>query len=378
LKILIISGAFFPENSPRSFRATELVKEFCRQGHEVTYIGRYDEKYHKSLAEEYGFRFVDAGPKKWKNLNTSNNRWYTRFFHIINRTLNLLFEYPDLQWTADVVRVLKKTDFHDLLISIAVPHPIHWGVALAQSMGYRKAALWIADCGDSYYLNKLVNYRPPFYFRYVEAFWCKRADYISNPMDAMKENFLPPFRHKCVEIPQGFKIEESLRYLRPYTPNPYPTFAFSGSFIPGTRDPRPFLEYLVSKDWNFTFHIFTRLRQYVDPYLDRAAGRIVIHDYIPREELLSFQSQMDFLVNFTFNPVEQVPSKLIDYLITGKPILNIDPVLDHRLVDEFMAGDYSRKFDKLDPDRYRIENVCSKFLELAQNKTEKISAEYGS
>lgn len=34
-KILIISRSFYPMNSPRSFRTTELAKEFARQGHEV-------------------------------------------------------------------------------------------------------------------------------------------------------------------------------------------------------------------------------------------------------------------------------------------------------------------------------------------------------
>ncbi|MBK8622498.1 MAG: hypothetical protein IPN79_12255 [Saprospiraceae bacterium] len=108
--------------------------------------------------------------------------------------------------------------------------------------------------------------------------------------------------------------------------------------------------------------------------MDKAKGRIIIHDYISREELLGFQSQMDFLVNFTFNPKIQVPSKLIDYLITGKPILNIEPTLDTSLVDQFMSGNYAGKFIALSLERYKIENVCQKFLDLyekANNKSDK-------
>ncbi|MBK7525412.1 MAG: hypothetical protein IPI53_15025 [Saprospiraceae bacterium] len=36
MKVLIISGDFYPVNSPRSFRTTELAKELSRQGNEVT------------------------------------------------------------------------------------------------------------------------------------------------------------------------------------------------------------------------------------------------------------------------------------------------------------------------------------------------------
>jgi len=32
-KILIVSASFYPENSPHSFRTTELTKEFARQQH---------------------------------------------------------------------------------------------------------------------------------------------------------------------------------------------------------------------------------------------------------------------------------------------------------------------------------------------------------
>ena len=35
MKILIVSRSFYPLNTPRSFRTTELAKEFIRLGHEV-------------------------------------------------------------------------------------------------------------------------------------------------------------------------------------------------------------------------------------------------------------------------------------------------------------------------------------------------------
>ena len=38
MKILIVSGFFYPQNTPRAFRTTELAKEFARLGHDVVYI----------------------------------------------------------------------------------------------------------------------------------------------------------------------------------------------------------------------------------------------------------------------------------------------------------------------------------------------------
>ncbi len=38
LRLLLVSNAFYPEISPRSYRATELAREFCRQGHDVVVV----------------------------------------------------------------------------------------------------------------------------------------------------------------------------------------------------------------------------------------------------------------------------------------------------------------------------------------------------
>jgi hypothetical protein len=364
VNILIISGAFFPEYNPRSFRSTELVKEFCRQGHKVTYIGKTNQELLQPLINEFGFQYLPTSTFRFKNFSPNNSKLQILFGKVVNKVANYFFEYPDIEWLFRLPTVLKKLDNYDLLISIAVPHPIHWSIGFFRNRSRKIANVWVADCGDCYYLNELVTYKPPFYFKYIESNWCKKADFISNPMEEMANNFLDQYKHKCVEIPQGFKIEDSEQFLRKYIEHSKPTFLFSGAFIPQTRDPRPLLEYLVSKDWDFEFHIYTTLKQYVQPYMKKANSRIILHDYIPREELLAVQSEMDFLVNFTFNPKQQVPSKLIDYLITKRPILNIDPILDHKLVDEFMAGDYTRRFNKLTLDRYRIENVVAKFLSL--------------
>ena len=51
-RILIISSAFYPFNSPRSFRTTELAKEFARRGHQVKVITpSYPE--HRQFQEEF-------------------------------------------------------------------------------------------------------------------------------------------------------------------------------------------------------------------------------------------------------------------------------------------------------------------------------------
>jgi hypothetical protein len=88
-----------------------------------------------------------------------------------------------------------------------------------------------------------------------------------------------------------------------------------------------------------------------------------VREYIPREELLDVLATMDFLVNFDNNTASASPSKLIDYAIAGRPVLNITKVLDPPRIQEFLHGDYKAEMRFENVDRYRIETVCRQFLD---------------
>ena len=73
---------------------------------------------------------------------------------------------------------------------------------------------------------------------------------------------------------------------------------------------------------------------------------------------------MDFLVNFDNNTDEQIPSKLIDYAVTGRPVLNITKNIDFNAVNDFLNAKYEKKMKFYDLKKYDIKNVVKQFLEL--------------
>ena len=149
--------------------------------------------------------------------------------------------------------------------------------------------------------------------------------------------------------------------------NKVPTFAYAGGLIPGGRDPRKFLEYLVNLDKNFKFILYTKSRGLVESYMEKAGDRIEIRDYIPRPELLKTLSKMDFLVNFENATSLQIPSKLIDYYLTGRPVLSVDGQnINKDIVDQFLNGNYAAAYSYNGVKKYRIENVSARFLELQE------------
>ena len=90
---------------------------------------------------------------------------------------------------------------------------------------------------------------------------------------------------------------------------------------------------------------------------------MIIKNPVPRKELIDILSGMDFLVNISnVNSPNQLPSKLIDYGIAGRPILDVNPINSNtNQIDEFMSGDYSSALKIANLQDYHIGNVVDKF-----------------
>lgn len=364
-KVLVVSTAFYPENSPRSFRTTELVKELCRQGHYVTLHTLKNDEFHLPIEKEFGVKIKDLGKRKLPFINVSSGaKWIILFKRIVNRVLLQLFSYPDIELMFMVKNALKKEiETYDLLITVAVPHPTHWGTAWARTKKRPIGKIWVADCGDPFMGAIYDSFKKVFYFKYLEKWFCQKADFIAVPKIMMKENYYPEFHSKFIEIPQGFKFEKVITNLQ--LKNQIPTFAFAGSLLRIARNPTQLLTYLATLDKPFKFIIYTENQDLVEPFKSVLKEKLEIKSYIPRLELIKVLSQMDFLVNIAFDPVHQAPSKLIDYYLTGRPILSsLTSEFDTDIVKAFLEGDYSNTFIFENVEQYRIENVTHKFLSL--------------
>ena len=167
-KILIVSAFFYPVNNPRSFRTTELAKEFARQGHQVKVITPRDARVHDRFEKEHGIEIGELGTPRWKAVKLKGKGIARLIRRAIVRFTNLLFEYPNIEYFGMVKRTLKKESAYDLLISIAVPHPIHWGVAAVNPKRKKICGTWVADCGDPFVGQENDTFKVPFYFGFIE------------------------------------------------------------------------------------------------------------------------------------------------------------------------------------------------------------------
>lgn len=359
MKILIVSGCFYPTNAPRAFRTTELVKEFGRLGHSVrVYFPENNYNYSEFIKNnpnvEISFmpQIHGEAPKN-------------KFGYAIWRIANILAAYPSVKYYTLLKKVLEKENNYDLLVSVAVPHPIHWGIGNI----YKKrkiARTWIADCGDPYMLCKTDSHNAPGYMRYFEDLWCKKCDYISVPTETSYTGYYPEYHNKIKVIPQGFNFD-AVKVLE-YKKNYIPTFAFAGSFIPGRRDPRKLFEYLCTIEKPFKFFVYgTSDKNRWSGLLSKLEGKVFFEKPIPRAELLPKLSQMDFLINIGNGTKVQTPSKLIDYTLVKRPILTIETNdIKENILSEFLEGNYANQDAPIDISRYDIHNVAQQFLSLCR------------
>ena len=366
-KIIIVTHAFYPEQSPRAFRATELAKEFCRQNHCVTLMAPHRDGI-DDLLREFPISYKSLGTLSWRIFNFQGLGVFGRLYNkLMNRFMPLFLEYPGMELFFKVRRALRvEREKYDLLISVAVPYPIHWGVAAVWQKGFNNPAKhWVADCGDPYCFQENDTFRPPFYFRWVEKWFMRKADFITVPTYDSKSGYFPEFYDKIRVIPQGFRFEDIV--IRETILDGIVRFGYGGVFIPGRRDPKTFIEFLLElpQELRFEFHIYTSSPQFVTPYL-QGDSRIIVHSQVTREQLLETFSAFNFVVNFANVGNTQTPSKLIDYAIIDKPILHIESngELDEQQILNFLFGNYNGRLVVQGLEKYKIQNVCSSFLSL--------------
>lgn len=359
-KILIVSRAFYPAIAPRSFRATELAKEFARQGYEITVLTHKKDFEYKSFEKNHNIKVEDFVKGRWKEIQGGSIlKKVARFF------LNYLVLFPDIQLMLFLKKELQNYSDFDLLISIAIPYPVHWGVASAKNKNTYLCRTWVADCGDPFMGNKERKFKHPFYFHLVEKWFCNKPDYITVPIEQAIQAYPTSCKTKIRVIPQGFNFLESKNNTTPN--NQIPTFAYAGGFSKGLRDPSKFLEYISTYESPFKFIVYTKNINVLLPFKNILGDKLEIRNYIPREQLLKELSSMDFLINFENKNKLQSPSKLIDYALTKRPILSVNSsYLDTKNVNEFLNRDYTNQMKIGNIERYDIRNVANKFIELSK------------
>jgi hypothetical protein len=397
MNILITSYYYYPELTPRAFRTYELVKEFLRCGHCATLFLPDKDCYQSDVKQKDRLKIVYV--KEKSNQPDCRDGGDCRAINDISRPKikkpafsfykMLKTMLPDkikqlikdfIEWKARYLYPLHKKSFirplsdalskeqqtYDLMISIGLPVEVHIGTALGilKNKKLRKIPVTVADYGDPFSRSHVF-----FGYQLVDFFIARVFKYIAVPTGLAVSSYTRFKRRKNIRvIPQGFNLADY--EVVEYKPNKVPTFAYAGCFYLDIRNPESLFDYLKNIPEAFLFIIYT-IRESADTdkiinkYRPYFGDKLKIVYNTPRKELIKKLSAMDFLIDIKNSTKNQMPSKLIDYAIAGRPILSL-PAKDFQkeIIREFFNGDYSSGCENVNINEFDIRKIANAFLSL--------------
>lgn len=370
MKIHILTGHFHPQVHPRAFRSHELATELARQGHDVTVtslttIRCFD---YEAYARETGVKvrlmgLYEESPQKSRGRNSAAGvSWAGRLYRFL---LTYLLDGATIFQARRISRRLHIDSDTQMVIALSTPFMCQYGLSLYMRR-QAHSFVAVADSGDPFYLSH-QNRRAP-WFRGIERRVYQTFRFLCIPTEAA----LPAYKgllpqEKIRIIPQGFRMDN---LPQGHVPHDGPVrFAYAGVFYWDIRNPEFIFRYLNGVSEPFEFHIYMRFQDaLVDSLLGRYPhlhSRVVMHYAVPHDALLSELCSMHFLLNIENAHSTQLPSKLIDYGMAGRPIFscnesNFRPERLHG----FLHGQYEGAL-QVDIAQYDIRRIASQFLGLA-------------
>tara|TARA_B100001173_G_scaffold11503_1_gene9807 strand:- start:2028 stop:3248 length:1221 start_codon:yes stop_codon:yes gene_type:complete len=346
-RILIVTHQFIPHQSPRTTRWKLLYDELIESGYDVTVITGT-----LQLSEDPNIKYI--GNKKAsgivKNLRIQSNikqdsRYKNYLYKLLKKIYRFFYKFfawPDytMFWIFSIWKNRKKIDIdYDLIISVSLPFSSH---VAAYIINKDKNKKWIMDIGDPFslktnafennrYLYKSLNY-------YFENKFYKKAHQVvfthQESADEHKIFFNMPENKVTIGSPISTFSQELFQKSVSFNYETKPiTIGYFGVLTKGVRSPSQVLKFFQQTD--FVLHWYTNsdskemIKQNKIDF-----NRNKLFDMVTRNEALEkMVTSLHCLLSIgNLNPA-QLPSKIIEYISTGKPVLHFveikdDPVLE--------------------------------------------------
>ena len=355
-KILIISHQYLPHLSPRTTRWKLIIEELVNRGHEVTLLtGTYPDFKNKNINVLYfgnknNINIVSNLREKSKQV-TSGDSIKKVFYGALKKIYRFFINYlawPDysMLWIYQIYKNRNNiSKDYDVIISVSLPFSSHIGAYLINKKAKKH---WIMDIGDPFSLKIDAPENNRFLYsglnkRYEKKFYSLADNILFTHQDALnnhKQFFDIPSDKLFVANPisnfdKGL-FDNALSY--DYSSRPI-KISYFGIFTKGVRSPASFLE-LVKKNNEFEFSWYVNEdSKKIIKSCDINDDKHLFYSQVSREDAqkLMVNSAHCLLSIGNKNP-NQIPSKVVEYIATGKPIIHFteidnDPVI--KLSHEF-------------------------------------------
>ena len=358
-KILIVSHQFLPFVSPRTTRWSLLIDELINKGNEVTVLtGTAPEELKKNYEVLYfgSKKFSSNINKVRKDSQDSSNNFLKKIIYSILKTIYRFlfktFSWPDyaMFWAFTIFKNRKRIENKfDIIISVSLPFTSH---LCAYILKKRISAKWYMDIGDPFSLkinspenNKIIY---SYLNKYYEKKFYQNASKIIFTHNEVAELHQNKFNIDRTKIVIGYpiallnekRINNSLNFN--YEDNPL-KIGYFGAFTKSVREPNNYINNIANSlddDIKHEWYINKESKKYFTSIKNISSHQFL--DILPREIALEVMvSKMHILLSIgNFNKY-QMPSKVIEYISLGKPVLHFAEIADDPLYN------FNDQFDNL-------------------------------
>jgi len=357
MRILIILPDYFPKQNPRVFRWQALAEHWAAKGWEVHFLcakhsshpvfeqlnGVFVHRAGYANLMDYRYHYFGVRHRRDEagdSVRREKPNFLMRLFHWLWRNLY----WPDGSWIwispagKVALRLLSEQHF-DAMISVSLPFSSHLVAQICRQ--HYPELRWLVDIGDpfafseefpknNHFLYKRRNFR-------AERKVLLAADAICVTFDGAMQVYrhvFPDSGGKLWVIPpliQGiqenfhldFEFEKGRTHL-----------GYFGAFYKNIRTPEGLLRLMRAFTISVSASYAQMIKIHIFGYVDQAFFRLFekypdlhnnirFHGLLPKNAALALMRQCDFLVNIGNSTIHQLPSKSVDYLNAGKPIVNI-------------------------------------------------------
>lgn len=364
MRILIVTYSYAPAVNARAFRWTAIAEYWAAQGHVVDVIVAWAPARARSetrngvtihrvggrVAERLRALLNRAGPHA---VSTTGGRqlpssFKQSIFAAVMRGMKWLHDrtwkrvyWPDSAclWYFAAKRkartLLREGDF-DALITSSLPFTDHLvGKAL---MWVKPDIVWLADIGDPFCFLDLTPHNNPTLYRrlnyYADESVFNSADVLSVTTEQTRDCYVQLF-------PQA---ENRLHVLGPlllpstkwqkkqvFPSDGITRLVYVGTLYRTIRNPEPILEFFSEllrqrPNGQIELHFFGTINDCgpcFDRYPDLLGKRIFLHGVVDRDTALSALQDATALINIGNDTKYQLPSKVLEYAASGRPLINV-------------------------------------------------------
>ena len=348
-KILIVTHQYLPHVSPRTTRWKLLVDELITKGHNVSILtGMYPDFDTNNVEVLYfgnknNINIVSNLREKSKQIK--GDSFKKLFYGVLKKVYRFFINYlawPDYSmfWLYQVYKNKNNiSKDYDVIISVSLPFSSHIAAYLINKKVKKP---WIMDIGDPFSLKLDAPENNRFLYsglnkRYEKKFYSIADNILFTHQDALdnhKEFFDIQTNKLIVANPISNFDNELFNNALSYDYSSRPIkISYFGIFTQGVRSPESFLE-LVKKnnELEFSWYVNEDSKKIIKS-CDINDDKHIFYSQVSREEAqkLMVNSTHCLLSIGNKNP-NQIPSKVVEYLATGKPIIHFteidnDPVI---------------------------------------------------